>query len=50
MFDRWSYGILLYEIFTLGGNPYPTISTENILEKLRSGYRMERPDNCSEDL
>uniref|UniRef100_A0A182NJR8 receptor protein-tyrosine kinase n=1 Tax=Anopheles dirus TaxID=7168 RepID=A0A182NJR8_9DIPT len=46
--DVWAYGILLYEICTLGGSPYPSISTSKLLRYLESGYRMERPKSCSE--
>uniref|UniRef100_A0A182QRZ5 receptor protein-tyrosine kinase n=1 Tax=Anopheles farauti TaxID=69004 RepID=A0A182QRZ5_9DIPT len=46
--DVWAYGILLYEMCTLGGSPYPSISTNKLLRYLESGYRMERPKSCSE--
>ncbi|CAD7013121.1 unnamed protein product [Ceratitis capitata] len=44
--DVWSYGILLYEIVTLGSTPYPSTPTNRLLNLLKSGYRMERPKNC----
>ncbi|XP_061173640.1 uncharacterized protein LOC133182811 [Saccostrea echinata] len=48
--DVWSFGILLFEIVTLGGTPYPTIDMRDLLLELKNGYRMERPDNCSEEI
>uniref|UniRef100_A0A0N5A2V1 Thyroglobulin type-1 domain-containing protein n=1 Tax=Parastrongyloides trichosuri TaxID=131310 RepID=A0A0N5A2V1_PARTI len=47
--DVWSFGILLFEIITLGGSPYPGILHENMLKFLESGGRMEKPDNCSDE-
>ncbi|XP_001661192.2 tyrosine-protein kinase receptor torso [Aedes aegypti] len=48
--DVWSFGIVLYEICTLGGNPYPMLETGNLLLELKAGYRMERPASCCEEL
>ncbi|KAI8127299.1 Tyrosine-protein kinase receptor torso [Lucilia cuprina] len=47
--DVWSYGILLYEIITLGATPYPSISTSRLLHLLKSGYRMEKPKGCGQE-
>jgi len=47
---RWAFGILLWEIVTLGATPYPDTPTNKILQFLKSGYRMERPPNCSREL
>lgn len=48
--DVWSFGILLWEIFTYGHNPYPTIPIQNLFALLKSGYRMEKPTKSTEEM
>ncbi|CAG5118264.1 unnamed protein product, partial [Candidula unifasciata] len=45
----WSYGVVLWEIVTLGASPYPGIPPERLFPLLSTGYRMDRPDDCPEE-
>ncbi|XP_068759681.1 fibroblast growth factor receptor 1-like [Montipora capricornis] len=45
--DVWSYGVVLYEIFTIGGIPYPGWSEAKTIAELQKGYRMPKPPHIA---
>ncbi|XP_013389003.1 fibroblast growth factor receptor 1-like [Lingula anatina] len=45
--DVWAYGVLLWEIVTLGSSPYPGMSAKQVMEAITEGYRMPQPPHCS---
>ncbi|KAK7499781.1 hypothetical protein BaRGS_00008872 [Batillaria attramentaria] len=48
--DVWAYGVLLWEIVTLGASPFPGMSGKVVMEHVISGTRLEIPPQCSPEL
>ncbi|NP_001003141.1 tyrosine-protein kinase Fer [Canis lupus familiaris] len=48
--DVWSFGILLWETFSLGVCPYPGMTNQQATEQVERGYRISAPQHCPEDI
>ncbi|KAM4753840.1 tyrosine-protein kinase Fer isoform 3-T17 [Cyanocitta cristata] len=48
--DVWSFGILLWETFSLGVCPYPGMTNQQAREQVEKGYRMSAPQKCPEEI
>uniref|UniRef100_A0A8D8HQX3 Tyrosine-protein kinase n=2 Tax=Culex pipiens TaxID=7175 RepID=A0A8D8HQX3_CULPI len=48
--DVWSYGILVWEIFSRGDTPYSGMSNSRARENIDEGYRMPAPDNTPPEM
>ncbi|XP_073435645.1 tyrosine-protein kinase CSK isoform X1 [Dendrobates tinctorius] len=44
--DVWSFGILLWEIYSFGRVPYPRIALKDVVPRVEKGYKMDAPDGC----
>ncbi|KAG9336261.1 hypothetical protein JZ751_002608, partial [Albula glossodonta] len=44
--DVWAFGVLLWEIATLGKQPYPAFSNQEVLHHVSSGGRLQMPTDC----
>eukprot|EP01117_Protostelium_nocturnum_P003899 TRINITY_DN15162_c0_g1_i1.p1 TRINITY_DN15162_c0_g1~~TRINITY_DN15162_c0_g1_i1.p1 ORF type:complete len:310 (+),score=81.70 TRINITY_DN15162_c0_g1_i1:649-1578(+) len=48
--DVWSFGITCWEIMSNGEIPYQGMSNAECVQKVKDGYRLERPDGCPQNL
>ncbi|KAK9404918.1 tyrosine-protein kinase Srms [Crotalus adamanteus] len=48
--DVWSYGILLYEVFSYGQCPYDGMSNQETIQQITRGYRLPLPNSCSPEI
>lgn len=49
--DVWSFGIVLWELFSLAKTPYPGMEAgEHLYMKLADGYRMEAPSYAPNEM
>ena len=46
----WSFGVLLFEMFSCGGIPYATVPNQDLGRFLSDGYRLEAPEHCPEEV
>ncbi|GIY83025.1 fibroblast growth factor receptor 2 [Caerostris darwini] len=43
-------GSIQLPLICIGASPYPTIPPQNLYKLLKEGYRMSKPENCSDEL
>ncbi|VDD80025.1 unnamed protein product [Mesocestoides corti] len=43
--DVWSFGVVMFEVFTLGSQPYKDMDLKEIAEKVKTGYRLPNPQS-----
>lgn len=48
--DLWMFGVTLWELLTLGQQPYAEVDPFEMANYLNSGYRLPQPVNCPDEL
>ncbi len=48
--DVWSYGVCVWEVFSLGNVPWQGLGPLQIMDKLTEGDRLGRPERCPADV
>ncbi|XP_053735858.1 tyrosine-protein kinase BTK isoform X1 [Synchiropus splendidus] len=46
--DIWAYGVLMWEVYTLGRLPYDRLNNTEIVDQVARGYRLYRPQLACE--
>uniref|UniRef100_A0A674AJ00 Tyrosine-protein kinase SYK n=1 Tax=Salmo trutta TaxID=8032 RepID=A0A674AJ00_SALTR len=48
--DVWSFGVLMWEAYTLGMKPYKGMKGNEVIQMIENGERMEIPPNCPPEM
>ncbi|XP_020796728.2 platelet-derived growth factor receptor beta-like isoform X2 [Boleophthalmus pectinirostris] len=48
--DVWSYGVLLWEIYSMGELPHSDVSVSQFCSDLKNGKRLEKPELAPEEI
>jgi serine/threonine protein kinase len=48
--DVWSFGCVMYEIWSLGHKPFEGYSKHEVIRKVDSGFRLPPPPGCPRDI
>ena len=48
--DVWSFGILLWEIWSYAEMPYKGWNNKKVTEQVSAGYRLPKPANCPDEI
>lgn len=46
----WSFGVVLWEMTTLGDTPFIGLNGSDIIERLKKGERLPKPESCSQEM
>ncbi|XP_033120723.1 tyrosine-protein kinase CSK-like isoform X2 [Anneissia japonica] len=48
--DVWSFGVLLWELYSFGRVPYPRVPADNVIAYIEEGCRMQAPEDCPDHI
>lgn len=48
--DVWSFGVLLWEVFAYGQQPWPLLTNEMVIRAIVDGEQMQLPSGCPDEV
>ncbi len=48
--DVWSFGVVIWEVYSFGTLPYPGISNEELIKRVLNGLRLKAPENMPTEM
>ena len=48
--DVWSFGVLMYEIWSLGHKPFEGQTNRQVVNLIDTGYRLSPPPGCPREV
>ncbi|XP_077985775.1 tyrosine kinase receptor Cad96Ca-like isoform X2 [Glandiceps talaboti] len=48
--EVWSFGVVVWELVSLGRTPFQHLTQALVVARIRKGYRLEKPLQCSEEM
>lgn len=48
--DVWAFGVIMWEILTMGQQPYPARTNQEVFNFVRDSGRLNRPMNCPDEM
>ncbi|XP_065345977.1 proto-oncogene tyrosine-protein kinase ROS isoform X2 [Cloeon dipterum] len=48
--DVWAFGVIMWEILTMGQQPYPARTNQEVFNYVTEGGRLNRPTNCPDEM
>lgn len=50
MYMQWSFGVVCWEIFSLGRTPYPGLGNHEVPDYIAEGRKLKKPAICPGEL
>ncbi|XP_069810192.1 tyrosine-protein kinase Srms [Dendropsophus ebraccatus] len=48
--DVWSFGVVIFEVYSLGDVPYKGMNNREVMAKVAQGYRLPQPHGCPAEM